>query len=114
MISNSGALHHLHKRKRIHLKHEKYPHPDKWKRALDKLIYVVAIVGPFVSIPQIWAIWYYKSAADVSLFTWAGYLLMGFLWLEYGIVHKEKPIIITQVLWMIVHTSVVLGVVIYR
>ena len=31
----SFATHHLHKRKRIHKGHEKYPHPKKWKRFLD-------------------------------------------------------------------------------
>ena len=32
-----NGYHHFHRRKRIHLKHEKYPHPNKWKRLIDKI-----------------------------------------------------------------------------
>jgi len=44
-MANNIAVHHLHKRKRIHEKHEVYPHPDKWKNRLDKIIYFIAIIG---------------------------------------------------------------------
>ena len=42
------AIHHYHKRKRVHKKLEKYPHPDKFKRFFDKLIYFIGVFGPYL------------------------------------------------------------------
>jgi len=109
-----SAAHHLHKRKRIHIKYEKYPPKEKFKRLIDKLIYIGAIFGPLISLTQVYEIWYYKTAAGVSLITWAGYFLGAFVWLAYGIIHKEKPIVLNSILWIIVNGLIVIGTFIYR
>ena len=107
------ALHHYHRRKRIHQKHEPYPHPDKWKRLMDKFIYVVGVAGPILTLPQLIKIWVEKNAAGVSAISWAGFLVAAVFWLMYGILHKEKPIIFTYTLWIILDGLVVAGVLIY-
>lgn len=109
----TSGLHHFHKRKRIYLNYEVYPHPNKFKRFMDKFIYVVAICGPLVSIPQAFQIWYFKNAAGVSYFTWLGFFLGAIFWLIYGLMHKEKPIIIANILWIIIDLVIFLGVIIY-
>ena len=53
MVNQSKALHHQNIRKRIHKKHEEYPHPDKLKRFYDKFIYLVVIIAPIANIPQL-------------------------------------------------------------
>jgi uncharacterized protein with PQ loop repeat len=108
-----SALHHLNKRKRIHQKKEKYPHPKKWKRSIDKLVYIIAIAGPIVSLAQVYEIWYHKTAVGVSLITWIGYFLGAFVWLAYGIAHNEKPLILNSVLWIIIEAMIVVGIVLY-
>jgi len=108
-----SAKHHLHKRKRIHVKYEKYPPKEKFKRLVDRLVYIGAILGPLISLTQVYEIWYHKTAAGVSLITWAGYFLGAFVWLEYGIIHKEKPIILNSILWIIVNGLIVVGTFIY-
>ena len=108
-----SALHHVHKRKRIHHKKEKYPHPNKFKSFIDRLIYVVAIVGPIITIPQVLKIWLEQSAAGVSLVSWSFYLIGSLIWLSYGIMHKEKPIILSNCLWLIANIFIVLGILIY-
>ena len=108
-----SALHHLHRRIRIHKKHEKFPHPNKLKRSIDILIYVMAILGPVIAIPQIIKIWVDKSAAGVSIVPWIGFLLGSIIWMIYGILHKEKPIIITNALWIIANSFIVFGVIMY-
>ena len=106
-------LHHLHRRKRIHYKHEPYPHPHKWKRILDKTIYAVGIAGPIITIPQITKIWLEENATGLSLTAWCGYTCFSVIWLLYGIAHKEKPIIVTNTAVIITNGLVTLGVILY-
>ena len=112
MLESKG-LHHFHKRKRMSEKGEPYPNPNKWKRLMDKLIYFVAIFGPVMSIPQILKIWLHKSAAGISEITWSSYLLISIFWLIYGAMHKDKPIIFANILWIVINTIIIIGVVVY-
>ena len=109
----TDALHHFHIRKRIHQKHEPYPHPNKWKALMDKIIYAVGIAGPLLTIPQLTKIWVDKNASGVSIVSWSAYLVIGVFWLTYGIMHKEKPIILTYSLWIIINAFIVVGIIIY-
>jgi uncharacterized protein with PQ loop repeat len=90
---------------------------SKMKKAekdfVNKIIYVVAIAGPLMTIPQILKIFLEKNAAGVSLTTWSAYIVLGFFWLSYGIMHKEKPIIITNTLWIIIEVIIVMGIIMY-
>ena len=107
------AIHHLHKRKRIHEKHEKYPHPNKWKRYLDKLVYVVGILGPILTIPQIIKIWINQSAGDISIISWIAYFFGSMILLTYGVVHKEKPLIVMYSAWILINFMIVISILIY-
>src|SRR3989344_1154667 len=95
----SDAFHHLLLRKRIHLEKQPFPHPRLLVRVMDVLIYCAGIAGPLVSLPQVYEIWVNHNAESISVFTWAGYTGLTILWLIYGIVHKQKPIIFAQIVW---------------
>lgn|SRR3989338_1041152 len=107
------GAYHIHRRKRIYVKHEKFPHPNKWIRFLDRFILCLAVAGPMFDIPQLIKIYRDKSAVDVSFFTWFFFAFFAIPWLIYGIVHKEKPIIISYALWIIIDSLIVIGVVLY-
>lgn len=113
MVNNSGAFHHYHIRKRIHLKHEPFPHPDKAKRLFDKFIYAVVILGPIMNLPQLLRIWLQKNASGVSLVSWASFSVFSLIWLCYGIIHKEKPIIFMNFALMIMQALIAVGVILY-
>lgn len=108
------ALHHYHKRKRIHQKYEPIPHPDRFKRIFDKVMYPIGIVGPALGIPQVLKIFVEKEASSVSIFTWSGFIVISIIWLTYGILHREKPIIIANIGYMSVQGLIVLGAIMYR
>ncbi len=112
MPYNTHGLHHFHKRKRIS-RGEPYPHPNKWKRLMDKLIYIVIFVGPIMTIPQVITIWFERNASGVSVLSWMSYLFVSICWLIYSLLHREKPIIISAVIWIILEIMIVLGIVIY-
>ena len=108
-----SGLHHLSKRKRIHVNYEKYPHPNKWKGLIDRLIYIVAVVGPLLTIPQVCKIWVEQNAIGVSIITWISYLIGGIFWLIYGLIHKEKPIIFANIIWIIMEITIIIGILVY-
>lgn len=106
-------MHHQSKRKRIHEKHEPFPHPEKWKAFLDKLILVVAVAAPILTLPQVYKIWVEQTVIGVSLTTWASYFVFTIIWLMYGFVHKDKPILVSGILNFFVQLAIVIGIIMY-
>ena len=80
---------------------------------LDKLTFIVGIIGPFTVLPQIYSIFSTHSATGVSLMTWVLIFVVTFPWILYGIAHKEKSIIVSFILWEVVNLMVVIGVLLY-
>jgi uncharacterized protein with PQ loop repeat len=113
MATLTHAFHHFHIRKRIHQKHEPYPHPDKLKRTFDRVIYFAAIVIPITNLPQLYKIWAYKDASGVSLISWISFSIFSLVWISYGILHKEKPIIIMNSGLAIIQALIALGTFLY-
>ena len=100
-------------------KYEQTPAGRKQRRTaytkfLDKLTFVVGVIGPFTVMPQIYAIFSTHSASGVSLATWSLIFIVTFPWILYGMAHREKNIIISFILWEIMNLSVVIGVLLYR
>ena len=56
MAQTNLGDHHLQTRKRIHKKLEVYPHSDKWKNFIDKLVYVAGVLAPIFTLPQAYKI----------------------------------------------------------
>lgn len=116
-IISSYGMHHLHKRKQKSQnkskKLAKYPHPNPKIKFFEKYITVVATVGPLVTIPQIWKIYSTQNAMGVSFITFSLIAVVNISWLIYGLIHKEKPIIITNMLFLIANISICIGSILY-
>jgi uncharacterized protein with PQ loop repeat len=80
---------------------------------IDKAIYVAAFIEPATTVPQVLAIYRAKSAAGISMISWVSYLLFSLLWLWYGIIHKQKALIIAYALFAITEILVVAGGLMY-
>jgi len=74
---------------------------------------VLAIVLPFTALPQVYTIWIEHNAAGVSLITWSLFLILSIPFLIYALVHKIKPYIIMNILWIVVYLLVIIGAFIY-
>ena len=105
--------HHQHLRKRIYKNLESFPHEDKRVRFLDTTIYVVGALSPIATIPQVYTIFRNHDASGVSLFSWSAYFLFSIIWVVYGFVHKERAIIFTNTLWILMNALVVVGILMY-
>jgi uncharacterized protein with PQ loop repeat len=111
---NNQPLHHVSIRRRIYEKLEAYPSNKKIARLVDEGGYIFGIAGPLFSIPQLYAIWSTQNADGVSLFSWSAFTLGALFWIFYGIMHKEKPIIISQILWFFLQLGIVIGIILYK
>ena len=107
-------LHHKSIRKRVYQKLEEFPSKDPFKYSLDKIIFLVGFLEPIFTIPQLVDVWGHHHAAGVSVFSWSAYAVLDIVWIVYGIVHKEKPITFTYVMWFLVNSAVALGAFVNR
>ena len=80
---------------------------------MDKAIYVISIFGPIMTIPQVTKIWIDKNASGIAVISWVTYLITTIFWLIYGIMHKEKPIIFLNIIWIFLQISIIVGTLIY-
>lgn len=113
MTNISGATHHHYLRKRIHVRHEAFPHPDKTKQFFDKLIYLIVFLSPIMNVPQLLKIWIEKDASGISLISWISFSFFSLIWLIYGVLHKEKAIIFMNFALVIIQALVATGAVLY-
>ena len=112
MAVPSNAFHHLDIRKRIYQKHERFPHPTKAGRFIDKMVYLSAILLPLLNLPQLYNVWIAKNFSGVSVISWAGFAFFSMIWTTYGIMHKEKPIIFLNTGLFIMQLLVVIGIIV--
>ncbi len=103
MPSRTTALHHQQKTLK---KQDKHP-------VIDKLIYFAAVFSPAMTLPQIAKIWVEQNASGVSVISWMSYTLVTIIWLSYGIAHKEKVIIFSNVIWIFLNIAIVIGTLLY-
>jgi len=93
--------------------HARSKKAQKHKRgfSMDYLIYGVAILSPIMTMPQLMQIWVDKNVAGVSLLTWSSYTVFAAFWLIYGLVHKEKPIIVSNIFSGTLNIIIVIGII---
>lgn len=86
----------------------------KEQKDVDRAMWLAGIVGPMTGLPQLITIYRNHSAKDLSLLSWVFFLVLCVIYLSYAIVHKIKPLIVAQILWIIVYGLITIGVLIYR
>lgn len=105
-------MHHRHIRKRSKSL-EPFPARTAGMRLLDAVVTAVGVLGPILTLPQTFKIYIGHDASGVSLITWGAYVAFSLPWILYGYMHRERPIVITYILWLIVDSSVFIGALIY-
>lgn len=103
----------LHFHRRTGKREEPFPSKDPKIRVLDNIILVISAVAPLANLLQIMKIFQTKSADGVSLVAWTLFVMFNIPWVVYGIVHKEKPLIINFSLWLVTNMIVVIGILLY-
>ncbi len=84
------------------------------EEVIGKLVYAAAFIGPLTIIPQVAEIWFVDhSAKGVSLMTWLSFSLLSLVWLVYGLSRRDRPLIISNALWLVGELIVVAGAIHY-
>ncbi|HVW82515.1 MAG TPA: hypothetical protein VHC68_01025 [Candidatus Paceibacterota bacterium] len=101
---------HIHARRRLFKHLEPFPSKHFGKRILDYVIYVAAIAQPLALVPQALLVLDDGSASGASPLTWGLLGIIGIMWVFYGIVHKEKPIVLSNTLSVVLDFTIVYGI----
>ena len=107
------VLHHQNLRKRVHSKREKLPHPNPAVAWFDRFIVLVGVLNAVFTLPQVLQIWIGQDASGVSIVSWGYYAFGSLMFLIYGIIHKEIPIIVNYSAAMVLYVLIVLGALMY-
>lgn len=80
---------------------------------LDKTAVIAAFIYPLSGLPQVIEV--FRGNVDgVSISSWLGFIAFSMFFMIYGAVHKVKPMIITNALWLVIDGLVVVGVLVNR
>lgn len=80
---------------------------------VDRATYAVAIIEPIITIPQATTIFIHRTAAGVSLTSWVGYEILTIVWVWYALVHKNRLILIYNLMYFVVQTVIIIGGIMY-
>jgi len=86
---------------------------NRLKLLVDRAVYGFGVLSVIVLFPQVFKIWSQKNASGLSLFSWVGILLGTIFWLTYGLIHKEKPIIVANLALASMDILIVLGILVF-
>jgi uncharacterized protein with PQ loop repeat len=80
----------------------------KTARPIDSLAYMVGVGGNAAVLPQIVKAWNGK-APGLAVLTWLLFIGSGLIWLTYAIIHRQKPLIVAQIVGLTCNLAVVVG-----
>lgn len=101
-------MHHL-----IHHPLDKRKAKDFWTKLLYRITIIAGVISPLMVWPQIFKIYSTQDAAGVSALSWFAFAVLDIPFIIYGVIHKEKPIVITYTMFLIGNAIVAVGAVIY-
>ena len=81
--------------------------------ALEKVLRGMSAFTMLMTVPQVLAIWVGGDARNVSLFSWAAYLLSACLWFVYGMRQHDRTIYVACVGWILLDAAIVVGVIVH-
>lgn len=108
------SMHLGHQHKMYRRKHPRIPLKSIFAVAtLDTLAYAVSFLSIAFTLDQVRIIYFEYNAQGVSLVSWLFYTVSSVVWLQYGRVHKERILIITNAVWLVINMLIVVGILIY-
>ncbi len=82
-------------------------------RLTDIAVYVVSGLSLLLTVDQVRIVWIDHNSSGISLPAWSCYTISAAAWIFYGWVHKDRIIVIMNVLWVVMYVLIVVGAIIY-
>lgn len=80
---------------------------------LDKAVYGAIFLSAVMTAEQARVIFVYKTADGVSFISWATYAAMSAVWIVYALKHKDVPLLLSNVSWLLFAIAICIGAVLY-
>ncbi len=78
---------------------------------VDMLAYTASSLSLLFTLDQARLVWFEQDASGVSPLSWLFYTISACVWFSYGLVHRDRVLIVTQSAWVVVSLIVFTGVV---
>lgn len=86
---------------------------QKHKVMLSYIMFSVAILAPLSNYPQINKLFTLQITEGLSVETWIMYLLFAVIQLMYAVSNSIKPLIVSNVLWIIIELIMIYGILLF-
>lgn len=80
---------------------------------MDYVVYFFSVATPLFELPQAFTIFAHRSAHDVSITTWAFFLLDNVVWIIYAAKRRIMPLLLSTILYLLIEVAIVVGIVLY-
>ncbi|MBU0981826.1 hypothetical protein KKC94_03995 [Patescibacteria group bacterium] len=80
---------------------------------IDRIIYFAVFAYPASMFPQILKIYLTKNAESIAMSSYIIMIGFALIWLSYGFKHKDKPLIISNYLWISIYIVMIAGTILY-
>ena len=97
-----------------HTAAHKHFHKKPKRGPFDYVVYFFMIATPLFEIPQAYTIFVNKNAVSVSLSTWGFFMAASLVWAIYAAREKLMPVLVTSVLYLIIESVIVVGILLYN
>jgi len=86
--------------------------PSRGILMIKRAITVFAVVAPFTNVPQLVKI-YSERSADLSLLSWSLYIVFTIPFIIYGIVDRDRLVLINSCMNLVMLITIVTGILLY-
>jgi uncharacterized protein with PQ loop repeat len=94
----------------IHAKQLRSKLNKKKMTPLDTIVMLVSVAYPLSALPQAIQV-LQGNASGVSIVSWMSFLVCAALFLAYGLKNRVPPMIISNTLWIVMDSLVVIGII---
>jgi len=93
---------------RENIEFQKHIQKKKKITVFDTVVIIASFLYPLSSIPQAIQI-FHGSTDGVSIYSWVSFAVFAAIFLTYGLKHRIVPMIITNSLWVVMDSIVIVG-----
>lgn len=88
--------------------------PSKKQSLFYDIMFPISLLGPIMTIPQLFQIFQTKNVQGLNFTTWLAYWILSFFWLFYSIKRKSVPIFLNSTACIIIQFGIIIGILLYQ
>jgi uncharacterized protein with PQ loop repeat len=83
-----------------------------WLTRFDNMMVIAGLISPLATIPQIVKLFatHSEHAAGQSLTTWLAYTVIALLWVVYGVLNRQRAVLVGNALGTAVYGAMAFGI----